>query len=1077
MKFSLPRLVFVAAAGLMACPGSLSAQTFVFNGTTPGTYQWGTGAGWDAVPVSGSSTVLTIFDPNTTELPDGTVTLNNNLGTFQLNRLNLQGTGPATSGTANIVISGNRLSFASNGGVGPVVDYSSVNPSGSRVVRYTISSNVELLDDTTFTGSNNGNLTLSGTLSGPGNMIVQRSLSVFGSNLGRVFSGDILVEGGSFTLGDNATSSRLYTAGNFHQSNTGEMNIEWRTSELSVLAFTSNATQIIGAGRIFVNDADTASKSLNATFFQGGKLLYYGAGTYAVKPLDGNNGGASGYGKLYVGGVGTLTTTGVTADYSGTRAQLAPNIYGKGTLVITGTTGGNMLGGGHSGLGLDVPLGDGLYMYGGVLRMAPTGSNRNIFATGLAVTGSMPLRLRGGAEIQLDKGNNTSLTLALGREGLAYGYNVIERSRAGTLTVAASGGFAELGVSEKLLVQGSGSALPTVTNGMVLPYFVGQDTDGQAGFLTYGGTGIATDTGFQAASSSGTTLSGATTTSVVHVSSSESVDVDTSVYALRNDSTVTIEAGRTLTVGTGAHAGLILNGGRVEGGTLAFEDREALIYTNGAGGEISSTISGAGAAVDGITGFVSLTKFGEGTLVLSGDLTYTGQTVINQGALRVDPGALPSGALLLRGGVLETNGTFTRAVGAPGTENTVNFSIDSNDAGGGFAAHGGALTVNLGGSGATLTWSSANFVRDTGLLSFGSLTANDVVDWQNGLNLGATSGAYFRQIYVEDNPDSDADYAIISGTISDAGNVGLHGLQKVGPGTLVLTANNTYSGITAVSSGTLSLGNGGASGSVAGDIHVYDTLAFHRSDAVTYSQEISKSGRIVQVGAGTTTLTGENTYAGGTEVNAGTLLISNTQGSGAGSGDVVVNAGGTLGGTGTFTGALIVNEGGVLAPGASVETLGSGSLFLNEGSTFAYEVDSSVALAVGADLQKVSGNLELDGVVNLVWNDLAASPELFDLGTTFTLINYTGTWNGGVFTFEGSEILNGGIFTAGLNTWRIDYDAGAGGVNFSGEYLGGSYVNVTAVPEPTATLLLTVGVAVLTLTRRTRWRRIASATR
>jgi MYXO-CTERM domain-containing protein len=158
----------------------------------------------------------------------------------------------------------------------------------------------------------------------------------------------------------------------------------------------------------------------------------------------------------------------------------------------------------------------------------------------------------------------------------------------------------------------------------------------------------------------------------------------------------------------------------------------------------------------------------------------------------------------------------------------------------------------------------------------------------------------------------------------------------------------------------------------------------------------------------------------------------------------------------------------VLSPGASVETLATGTLSFTTGSSFAYEVDSTVGLSTGADLQTVSGDLNLTGTVDLTLADLATGgPALaFAENTVFTLINYTGSWNSGTFTFDGNALADGGTFTAGLNTWIIDYDATTGGSNFSGEYLAGSFVNITAVPEPVAALL--GGLGLLTLLRRRR---------
>jgi fibronectin-binding autotransporter adhesin len=135
----------------------------------------------------------------------------------------------------------------------------------------------------------------------------------------------------------------------------------------------------------------------------------------------------------------------------------------------------------------------------------------------------------------------------------------------------------------------------------------------------------------------------------------------------------------------------------------------------------------------------------------------------------------------------------------------------------------------------------------------------------------------------------------VSGVISGVGG----SLTKVGTGTLILSGTNTYSGGTTISAGTLQLGNGGATGSIVGNIVDNGTLAVNRSNAVTLSGMISGSGAFRQIGAGTTTLTNTNTYTGPTTVTAGTLAISAT---GSITSNVTNNA--TFTNAGTVTGSL-----------------------------------------------------------------------------------------------------------------------------------------------------------------------------
>jgi autotransporter-associated beta strand protein len=180
-----------------------------------------------------------------------------------------------------------------------------------------------------------------------------------------------------------------------------------------------------------------------------------------------------------------------------------------------------------------------------------------------------------------------------------------------------------------------------------------------------------------------------------------------------------------------------------------------------------------------------------------------------------------------------------------------------------------------------------------------------------------------------------------------------------GTGTLTIESANTYTGGTIISIGTVQLGAGGTIGSITGNVIDNGTLAFDRSDTVTFSGVISGAGSVTQIGGGTTILTGNNTYSGSTTINSGTLQagsatgfspnsafivnatldlhgFSNTIGSLSGSGTVLNNGGATatltVGSDNTDT-----TFGGVLANGAGVLQLtksGSGVLTLTGANTY-----------------------------------------------------------------------------------------------------------------------------------------------
>ncbi|MFZ9937117.1 MAG: autotransporter-associated beta strand repeat-containing protein, partial [Luteolibacter sp.] len=188
----------------------------------------------------------------------------------------------------------------------------------------------------------------------------------------------------------------------------------------------------------------------------------------------------------------------------------------------------------------------------------------------------------------------------------------------------------------------------------------------------------------------------------------------------------------------------------------------------------------------------NLTVQGSGTLSLTGSNELgAGQLNINGPVVRaVDGTGLPSGCkLYFSNGILESNGSFIRNIG------TGNGEVYWNNQGG-FAANGGALTVNLEG-GITVNWNDGNTgFRGQNPLYLGSATADNVVTFQNDIELRNN-----RNINVPDNPDTMNDYAVISGVISNGD--GSRNLTKDNNGTLVFTGDNSYTGITTVNGGTL----------------------------------------------------------------------------------------------------------------------------------------------------------------------------------------------------------------------------------------------------------------------------------
>jgi fibronectin-binding autotransporter adhesin len=159
----------------------------------------------------------------------------------------------------------------------------------------------------------------------------------------------------------------------------------------------------------------------------------------------------------------------------------------------------------------------------------------------------------------------------------------------------------------------------------------------------------------------------------------------------------------------------------------------------------------------------------------------------------------------------------------------------------------------------------------------------------------------------------------------------IHGsidLIKNGTGTLVLTGTDTYTGGTTIKLGTLQIGNGGTTGSITGDVTNDALLVFDRSDSVIFSGIVSGSGSLRQAGTGSLTLTGANTYAGGTTISHGTLQLGN----GGTSGSVIGNV--TNDGSLVFNRSDDVTFNGTVSGSGSLEQAGAGTLILTGANTY-----------------------------------------------------------------------------------------------------------------------------------------------
>ncbi|TRZ67405.1 MAG: hypothetical protein D4R98_04230, partial [Comamonadaceae bacterium] len=239
----------------------------------------------------------------------------------------------------------------------------------------------------------------------------------------------------------------------------------------------------------------------------------------------------------------------------------------------------------------------------------------------------------------------------------------------------------------------------------------------------------------------------------------------------------------------------------------------------------------------------------------------------------------------------------------------------------------------------------------------------------------------------------------VASTISGLGTVTENGAG----GTGVLTANNTYSGITTVTAGTLQIGNGGATGTLgSGSVTNNAALVLNRdaSSDLTVSAVISGTGTLTQAGVGKSILTGANTYTGATTVNAGTLSLGTTATTGTASqqyasSQFTIAAGATLD-FNAPTGVTLDNRGTILT--------GAGTLTKTGGGTLKWNV-----------------------INDTTFNMLAGS--LIDVkeGTFVGSATYHGKWTNNLSSLN---VASGASFQGSEGDTRIDALTGAGSVSF-----------------------------------------------
>lgn len=523
--------------------------------------------------------------------------------------------------------------------------------------------------------------------------------------------------------------------------------------------------------------------------------------------------------------------------------------------------------------------------------------------------------------------------------------------------------------------------------------------------------------------------------------------------------TLTIDKDATVTSGT---AGLTFGATTLTatGGTFTANSGALLTLGSVTGTATSFTVNGAGdTAITGVIGTTTgaLTKDGAGTLTLTGGNTYSGTTTITAGTLNANSSAAlgdhsATNTLIFNGGTLKAGGAITSEATRLVTLTSTGI-IDTNGNAvsiAGVISGAGGLTKS-GGIG-TLTLSADNNYTGTTTISTGTLQVG------NGSTTGTLShsGDIINNATLSLNRSNVMEMDnIISGTgaIIQAGT---------GIGTTTLTANNTYTGVTTITSGRLrvsTIGDGGVAGNLGqagadaanlvfngGTLQSYATAGTAASTnrnftinagktatidiAFTSTLTISgastaSTGGLTKEGIGTLVLSGSNLYTGTTTISMGTLELSGGTAIADTSAIVLANAGailklnaseriGSLSGGGTLGGdvnlqanTLTVGDtnstsyGGIISGALGKLTkVGSGTLTLSSSNTY------SGLTTINAGTLAVTND---DAIVGAVTVGNAVDAATFNIGTANITL-------AGAYTQSNNSTLNvtvNGVGTSG----------------------------------------------------------------
>ncbi|HAB4785129.1 TPA_asm: AIDA autotransporter-like protein ShdA, partial [Salmonella enterica subsp. enterica serovar Derby] len=735
---------------------------------------------------------------------------------------------------------------------------------------------------------------------------------------------------------------------------------------------------------------------------------------------------------------GSITATGSSISYgihyySGTSGT----ITNTGTITTTGKGAGDAS----------------VYAHGGAVTINNSGTmDSSVF--GVYVTTGHTLNNLAGGSITANTavqfhGNNNTLANAGAILGDTNGVTI-----SGSGNTLTNQGKITGGTNAILINSGSKNNTLTLNTGTEISGSITDDNNSASAnnnlILDGEGTLGSSISGLNSVTSSGDwTLSGATMN--LSGTTNSALWVKSGTLILNGAMTAkgaTVDSGTTLQIGNSGTLGTF-NGDIVDNGTLTFNRSDAAAY--------GSVISGSGNVV----------KQGGGELTLSNNNSYSGGTTIAEGTLTATAGgALGSGNIDNRAYLkldaasasdpfivadLTTHSGATVEIGAGSTlqANTLTQQDGSTLTADLTATSGPAIrakNVNLDGTLNVASPASQEPIRSTDdLISLALIESDNAISGDfDGITINGNAmnpDAFITVVGQKNVNDThydlvetltwyadrynaaidahgtfnlaDADDSFTVNTVLENvdANSGWNGqsLTKTGAGTLILNAENTYTGGTTISEGTLVANNVEALGTG----NVTDNATLELNTGGDFDNAISGSGQVVKSGDKTLTLSGANSYTGGTTISGGTLVATNVEA--LGSGDVTDNATLELNTGGTFDN-VISGSGQVVKSGDEMLTLSgansyTGGTTISGGTLVASNVE---ALGSGDITDNATLELNTGGDFD---NAISGSGQVVKSGDETLTLSGTNTYTGGT-TISGGTLI--ATHVNALGTGAID---------------------------------------------------------